>query len=307
MSEFKDPRDSFAEELRADMPPVPSAAALERTRVRTETMRVTGPRWRMPSLAWRVAIGSVAAVVAIAVGSLAVAPRIETMAFAREQAAEAVTVANDGSVMHVAVRFTESSWNEQYGHQSEFDRNEQWSEWLDRTGGRDRWEVADIHGVLEETTLRVGDRALWLAGIATKKPELFESNMKGKPLLGSLASTAEEIRKGIADGSAKVTGSEVVDGDDCWVVKLAEPAMPDGSGKTVMTVKLRKSDYRPKSWEAVSTGKNGNGNCSDTSKMTFLTWEKLEPSAVPARIFSFDDVMRLAPAGIKIEERDLPM
>jgi hypothetical protein len=306
MSEFKDPRDAFAEGLRGDMPPVPSAAVLERTHAEA-IARDGHRRVRLPSRRWQLGIALAAAAGVLALAWGVVAPRVETMAFARERAAQAAAIVSDGSAMHVVVRFTESSWNEQYGHQPEFDHDEQWSEWLDRAGGRDRWEVANLHGVLEETTLRVGDRELWLAGIATKKPELFESKMKGKPLPGTLASTAEAIREGIADGSAKVTGSEVIDGDDCWVVKLGEPAMPDGSGKTITTVKLRKSDYRPKSWEAVSTGKNGNGNCSDTSKMTFLTWEKLEPSAVPAGIFSFDDVMSLAPAGIKIEKRDLPM
>jgi hypothetical protein len=68
---------------------------------------------------------------------------------------------------------------------------------------------------------------------------------------------------------------------------------------------MRELGYKPESCERVSTCRNGNG--SDTSKMEFPTWEKLDPSVVPTSTFSFDDVMNRVPADIKIEKRDLPM
>jgi hypothetical protein len=115
MSDFKEPRDAFVDDVRAGMPPLAEPDALDRVRTRALASPGAARSHRVSSRAWRIA-GTVAAAAAVlVVAALVLAPRLETAAFAREQAADALLLKSDGSVLHSVVRYRSTGWNEQYG------------------------------------------------------------------------------------------------------------------------------------------------------------------------------------------------
>lgn len=302
MSDRSDPRGMLIGELQRAMPPLADEDALDRVRMRALASRRRVRRARAPRRAWRIA-GVVAATAAVVVvGALALTPRHDTTAFAREQAADALLLRTDGRVLHTVVRYRSTGWNEQFGHDARYDMDQRWTTWVDPLGKRTRDESINIgDGSLDGLTVRVGDRIMMFANNVRygtgKKPELIEWTKSTDPFGTMMGTMIDGLREVIADGSAKVAGSTSINGEEYWVVEYS------AEKGDLLTVTMRKSDYRLKTWVRESSGKNGNGKYTGTDRFEFETMEQVEAGSLPADFFTFDNVIAAAPPGTPIDKR----
>lgn len=302
MHDSKDPRGLLIDQLRDEMPPIADTDSLHRVRNRALASRNQVRRTHASRRVWRVA-GAVAATAAVLVVGLAVlAPRYETAAFAREQAADALLLKTDGRVLHTVARYRTTGWNEQFGHDERYDLDQRWSTWIDPVGKRLRDESVNLgDGSLDGLTVRVGDRVLLFQNNVRHgtgdKQQLVEWTKTTDQFGTTMGFMIDQLRQVIADGSAKVTGSTTIDGEDYWVVEYS-PEKGD-----VLTVTMRKSDYRLKTWVRESSGKNGNGEWTGTDRIDFETMEQLDPESLPKDFFSFDQVIAAAEPGTPIDKR----
>lgn len=302
MSDINDPHGMLADELQRDMPPLAEEAALDRVRTqalashrRSHTARTSHRGWRMAGV-----LATVAAV--LVVGALTLAPPNDTTAFAREQAADALLLKTDGQVLHTVVRYTSTSWNEQDGHDARYDLDQRWSTWIDPIGKRIRDESTNVgDGSLDGLTIRVDDRILLFQNNVRygtgKQQQLVEWSKTTDPFGSMMGTLIDQLRVVIADGSAKVTGSKTIDGQEYWIVEY----IPEKGN--VLTVTMRKSDYRLKSMARETSGKNGDGKHTGTDRFEFETMEQVEPGSLPADFFSFDAVIAAAEPGTPIDKR----
>lgn len=323
MSENNDPRDVFAQQLRAEMPPVPAneslSAVCDAAKGRANAIK---QRSRRSALVWR-GVGAVAAAAAvIAAGAFVLAPRLENAAFARDRAADALVLKSDGRITHMVTRFTETGWTEQFGHDPRYDLNQRTESWYDPAGMRSYSKIVNIDdGSVDMVTVRDGDRELTYANNVRygtgSKPGLVWGNVVGQPLGTQIGYITDYVRQAIADGDAKVAGTEIVDGEECWVVKIDEDAIAkrywkkgdpkiDPRGYSIVTVTLRKSDYLVKTWARDAVGYNGNGKTTTTQRAYIDSWDYLDPSAVDPSMFSIDAVIKLAPPGTKFDRYAVP-
>jgi hypothetical protein len=302
MSDTNDPRGTLADELRRDMPPIAEQDALDRVRMHALTSRGEVRSAHSSRRAWRIA-GVVATVAAVlVVGALTLAPRSGTTAFARERAADALLLKTDGRVLHSVVRYTSTSWNEQFGHDPRFDMDQRWSTWVDPMGKRIRDESVNVgDGSVDGLTIRVDNRILTFQNNVRygtgKTQQLVEWPNTTDPFGSMMGILIDQLRVVIADGSAKMTGSTTIDGQEYWIVEYS----PEKGN--VLTVTMRKSDYRLKSMVRETSGKNGNGKYTGTDRFEFETLEQVEPSSLPADFFSFDEVIAAAKPGTPIDKR----
>jgi hypothetical protein len=160
-------------------------------------------------------------------GALALAPRHDTTAFAREQAADALLLKTDGRVLHSVVRYRSTGWSEQYGHDPRYDMDQRWSSWVDPLGKRIRDESVNVgDGSLDGLTVRVGDRILMFQNNVRygtgKTQQLVEWSKTTDPFGTMMGFMIDQLREVIADGSAKVTGSTTIDGEEYWVVEYSQ-------------------------------------------------------------------------------------
>jgi hypothetical protein len=258
-------------------------------------------------MALRIAAGVAVAALVLGAFAYVMQPRVDDSAFARQAAADAMLIPADGSILHYVVVYSDTGWTQQFGHDARYDINQTWENWLDPEGLRSRGVSHNNgDGSLDGISVRVGKRYIEYGnnvryGTGTK-PTLTEWPASG-PLTSMMGAWLDEIRPDIESGKAKVTGTKVVDGDECWVVSEYSPA-EDGSkhGETA-TVVMRQSDYRIKSLERYGTFKNGNGEGWGRSTFTFKTWETLPSSSLPADFFSLDAAINAAPKGTKIDVR----
>ena len=317
MSETNDSRDILADQLRADMPPVPSQDSLVsvRSAAKRRAAHIHGQR-RRSARGWRAAGAVLAAAAVIAVGAFALAPRLENAAFARDRAADALVLKSDGRITHMVTRFTETGWTEQFGHDARYDLNQRTESWYDPANTRSYSKIVNLgDGSLDMVTVRNGDRELTFANNVRygtgDKPGLIEGNVAGTPLGTQVGFITDYTRKAIIDGDAKVDGTKMVDGEECWVViidenklaeKYAQPGDPeiDSRGFSIVTVTLRKSDYLVKTWARDGVGYNGNGKTTTTQRAYIDSWDYVDPSTVDSATFSIDEVIKLAPKGTKL-------
>lgn len=302
MSDINNPHGMLVDELQRDMPPLAEEAALGRVKTRALNSRGRAHAAHTSHRAWRMA-GVVATVAAVlVVGALTLAPPSDTKAFAREQAADALLLKTDGQVLHTVVRYTSTSWNEQYGHDARYDMDQRWSTWIDPIGKRIRDESTNVgDGSLDGLTIRVGDRILLFQNNVRygtgKKQQLVEWSKTTDPFGSMMGTLIDQLRVVIADGSAKVTGSTTIDGQEYWIVEY----IPEKGN--VLTVTMRKSDYLLKSMARETSGKNGNGKHTGTDRFEFEMMEQVEPGSLPADFFSFDAVIAAAEPGTPIDKR----
>jgi hypothetical protein len=137
------------------------------------------------------------------------------------------------------------------------------------------------------------------------RPLLVDTHVAATPSVSIIAELGEEAHKMIASGKAKVVGTTAVDGQPCWVVRW-KTGPDSGAPGRVITVELRKPDYRPLKWEALTSVKEGAAGTSGQMVLTVKKWEYLPPSAAPSSTFSFDDLKREAPTGTRTEKENRP-
>jgi len=308
MSELHDSRDAFADALRADMPPAPSDDALARVRAHATELRRDTRRSPASRRAWRAVGGLAAAAAVIAVAALVLAPRLETAAFARERAADALLLPSDGRVFHAVMRYTDTAWNEREGHDARYDLDQRWSSWVDITGKRTREEFVNVDdGSLDGLSVRIGDRNVVFQNnvryMTGAKQQLIDQNVGNQPIGTAMGGMIDYLRARIADGSAKVVGSRTIDGEEYWVVEHKEEGDKSMPGASVLTVTMRKSDYRLKTWARDSTYENGDGKGTQTERIDFEVMELLDPSSLPDDFFSFDSVIAAAKPGTAVDKR----
>jgi hypothetical protein len=268
--------------LIAFAPDVPADHEVERMAARAHDL--AGSAARNPRRRWQVAV-ALTLVAGAASFALALATGHQTTAFARERAAQALMFHADGRVAHVEMTLSMKSRGA--GNNPRDDVDQRWSTWIDADGKRIREEFTNgTDGLLEELTVRADGRVVTLlTGRQYKKALLVVTD--GQPIETAFDEEANVMRCGIADGSAKVTGTKTLDGDEYWVVELN---LKSDAGDTVETVTMRKSDYRLRTWTLVSTDKVQNGTAVTSKQATVQVVEQLAPNSLPQGFFSQDAV-----------------
>ena len=107
------------------------------------------------------------------------------------------------------------------------------------------------------------------------------------------------MRGAIADGSAKVIGTKMIDNDEYWVVQTKVDG--DDGGDLVETVTMRKSDYRVGSWLQVNHASlpgDKKARYVVTKQAALQVVEQLDPNSLPSGFFSFNAVRAAAKAAI---------
>jgi len=298
--EQKDSRDVLVERMRAVKPASPSREAADRVRMRVLGSVAAAPTTKRPRV-WRIA-GSVAtAAVLIAVALVVLAPRIETAAFARDKAADALMFNTPGRVFHMEMTYTHEA--------DDLPKNEwlnqRWSLWVDSEGRRLREQFVNASDdSLADMKVWIDDRALSYAYMArNNKQSLIDFNYSGTPLQTVMEDEISNMRMELDNGDAKVTGAQLIDGDEYWVVEC-DYYDDRGDIESITTMTMRKSDYRLKTWQRKSFSKDGTGaaKVTRTKRIVFNVIEQLEPSALPEDFFSFDAVTDAVRPGIPVEK-----
>jgi hypothetical protein len=295
--------DSFAREHRACAPPVTDDDALARihaeSRARASARAAIGVA--TPRAKWYPRVAATAIALALAAGGFAysLAPKASSVAFARERAAAALAAPAADSIWHVVFSGGKSVTGE-VPHQRVYD------EWSSADGKRVRRTALDAGGKVMSDQLIVDHRLMSLElDDGSGRPLLVDTHVGATPSVSIIAELGEEAHKMIASGKAKVVGTKVVDGQPCWVVSWKTGADSGAPGE-VITVELRKPDYRPLKWEARTSVKEGAAGTSGQVVLTVKKWEYLAPSAVPSGTFSFDGLKREAPAGTQLKRANRP-
>ena len=296
MSEYNDSREAFVDGLRADMPPAAGEDALQRVKMQALGSRRASVESPLRQRSWRMAGGLAAVAAVIAVAALALAPGQQTAAFARDRAAEALLFQTPGRVLHIEATYTER-WNGKESKDSS-DLDQRWSIWADADGRGVREEFTDRRdGSLDELRVRTNDRLAVFISDEGGKPRLFEQDMSNQPVTTALDDMVGYMRSRIVDGSAKVTGATQIDGEKYWVVEWKAE-----EGDIAITVTMRTSDYRIKTWAQDVTNKDGSGGTQE-ERVTFETVEQLEPGSLPDGFFSRNAVIDAATPGTPLEKR----
>lgn len=291
--------DSFAREHLASVPPATDEDTLARIRVesRARAAERVSERFAAPRSKWYPRVAATALALALAMGGFAysLAPKAGSVAFARERAAAALAAPAADSVWHVVFSGGKSVTGET-PHERVYD------EWSSADGKRVRRTALDTAGKVMSDQLIVDHRLMSLALDDESGPLMADTHIGTTPSVSIIAELGEEAHKMIASGKAKVVGNEVVGGQACWVVRW-KTGPDSGAPGRVITVELRKPDYRPLKWEAREDGASG---VSGQMVLTVKTWEYFAPSTVPSSTFSFDDIKHEAPAGTSVQKMKRP-
>jgi len=287
VSEYRDPRESFVETLRGEMPPTVGEDASSRVRARVLASRRTH---ESPALrrSWRVAGSLATAVAVIVVAAILLAPRMETAAFARDRAVDALMFRTPGRVLHLEMTYTQKDRSTQ--GEILANTNERWSVWVDAEGKRLREEFVDsADGRLHLMHVRTAKRDIVFHGDYPREERLVEYDATNQRIVTALDDWIPYMRARIADGSAKVTGTQMIDGDEYWVVTCDS----DDEDSTE-TVTLRKSDYLVKTWERDAAYKLEDRSGVMSKGATLEVIEQLDPATLPSDFFSLDAVRAAA-------------
>ncbi|MDO8964758.1 MAG: hypothetical protein Q7W30_09740 [Coriobacteriia bacterium] len=239
--------------------------------------------------------GSLAtAAILIAVAAIAISPNLGTVAFARDKAATALLFHTPGRVLHVEMTYTHESGAEPKSTWL----NQRWSVWVDPEARRLREQFVNAQDEsLAAMRVRIDgrSRAYWFSN---NRQGLVETDVSMQPLQTVMEDEVSYMRARIDDGSAKVIGTQVIDGQECWVV---ESRTDDGAQSEILNMALRKSDYQPKTWQRTTSAKDASGAARVTTKrIAFNLIENLEPGTMPADFFSFEAVTGAVLPGIPI-------
>lgn len=284
MSEYRDPQEAFVDTLRAEMPPAAGEDADSRVRARVLAARQTS---KSPALrrSWRVAGSLATAVAVVAVAAILLAPRMETAAFARERAVAALMFQTPGRVLHLELTYTQK--DRSATGDVLINTKEHWSIWVDAEGKRLREEfVNSSDGSLNTLHVRTNERDIVFHGDYPPEAQLVEYDATDQRIVTTLDDWIPYMRARIADGSAKVTGTEMIDGDEYWVVTCSSG---DGADDT-MRVTLRKSDYLLKTWSREDPYELEDRSGVMSKAATLEIVEHLDPATLPSDFFSPDAV-----------------
>ncbi len=305
-----DPQQTLTALLAEDMPPAPSDSSLEHARVRAiaeGSSAAVRSRSRRP--VWRFASVAVAGLAVAAVAFGVLLPRAETAAFASEQAADALLMqVGAGKALHIVMRYTETGWNEKGGHDARFDLDQTWQTWVDPAGKRSREEFTNNgDDTLDNLSVRNGDHVMVFANNVRHgtgaKPQLIDEANVELPLQTAVGTSIDYIRARIADGTAKATGSKTIDGEEYWIVEWTQDGEAGIGDEIRVTVTMRKSDYRLKTWAQDVTYKNGDGKGVQKERFYVDTIETVDLESLPAGTFDFESVTKLVPPGVEVDKR----
>lgn len=282
LSDHRDAQEAFIDTLRSEMPPVAGEDAGSRVRARVLAGRLAA-KSPAPRLSRRVT-GLVAAAAMVAVAVLLLAPRMETAAFARERAAAALMFQTPGRVLHLELTYNQQDRTADGDVLTNSD--ERLSIWVDAQGRRLREEFFDrSDGSLNTMHVRTPERDIVFHGDYPPDARLVEYDATDQRIETALDDWIPYMRARIADGSAKVTGTKVIDGDEYWVVTCNSD-----DADVTETMTLRKSDYLLKTWSRVSTYESERGSGVVSKGATLRVIEQLDPTRLPSDFFSVDAV-----------------
>jgi hypothetical protein len=285
------------EALRNDMPPVPGEASLVRVRataVRKHANRRTGFR----AHPWRTAGGAVTVLALVAALAIVLTPRADTSAFAADEAVDALLLQTDGKVLHIEGTFTKTGENDREGHRPRFDIDQRESYWIDPARNAMRIETINVaDGSLDNVSVQVDDTIVVFQDNIRygtgESPQLVQYTGEGMLITSVMGGMVDFLRASIAEGSAEPIGTEIIDGEEYWVVEWRGPLDPPFISD-VLTATMRTSDYHIRSWSRKLTYINGDGHGTETMSGTFDVIEELDPATLPADFFTLESVIAIA-------------
>lgn len=295
MSQRNDGSNDLVDILRNDMPPAADEDTLIRVRasaVQKHAGADSGFRAR-PS---RTLGGAAFALMLVAVLAVALIPRTETPAFAADKAIDALSMQTYKNILHLKGAHTESRRSESGDHDPRTDVNARQEFWIYPTAGAIRGETTNLaDGSLDSMYVQIDDTLMQFQiniRYGTEQTERLSTHPAAEDAT-ALDGIVDRMRARIADGSAKVTGSETVDGEDCWVVEYRAPTEYPTSFHS-FSVTLRKSDYRLRAYAVNAEYIDEVSQETVTSSTTFNVIEEVEPQTLPADFFTFEAVQEVA-------------
>lgn len=297
MSQQNDESRGVVEALRDDMPPAAGEAALARVRasaVRKHAGRRTGFR----AHPWRTAGGALTAAALVAGLAFALTPRADTSAFAADEAVDALLLQTDGNVLHIEGTWARTGENDREGHDARYDIDQRCSYWIDPARNAMRTETVNIaDGSLDSVSVQIDDTVVVFQDNVRygtgDSPQLVKSTGEGMPITSVMGGMVDYLRARIADGSAEAVGTEVIDGEEYWVVEYKAP-LEGPLTSWILTATMRKSDYHIRTWNWVAKYINGDGRGTMTDSGTFDVIEQVDPATLPADFFTFESVIAIA-------------
>ena len=294
MSQQSETTHGVIEALRDDMPPAAGDAALVRVRasaVRKNTTRRTGLR----AHPWRTAGGALTVVAVVAALAFVAAPRADTSAFAADEAVDALLMQTDGNVLHIESTFKETHLR---GGDPRYDLYQRTTNWIDPTRNAMRTETVNIaDGSLDSVSVQIDDTLVHFQNNVRhgtgERPRLTKMTGLDMPITSVMGGGVDYLRARIAEGSAKAIGTEVIDGEEYWVVEYKAP-LEGPLISHVITATMRKSDYHMRTWTRKMNYINGDGWGTETWSGTFDVIEEVAPATLPADFFTFESVIAVA-------------
>lgn len=297
MSRQSEEARGIIEALRDDIPPMAGEDALVRTSA-SAVRKHAGRRTGLRAHPWRTAGGAVTAMALVAGLALALAPRADTSAFAADEAIDALLLQTDGKVLHIEGTYTRTGENDRAGHDPRFDIDQRCSFWIDPAGDAMRTEAVNVaDGSLDNVSVQISDTVVVFQDNVRygtgDSPQLVKTIGEGAPISSVMGGMVDYLRARIADGSAEAVGTEVIDGEEYWVVEWRAP-LEDILTSNVLTATMRKSDYHIRSWTWKIGYINGDGRGTEITTGTFDLIERIDPATLPTDFFTFESVMALA-------------
>lgn len=297
MSQQSEVTRGVVEALRDDMPPVPGEASLVRVRataVRKHANRRTGFR----AHPWRTAGGAVTVLALVAALAIVLTPRADTSAFAADEAVDALLLQTDGKVLHIESTFKETSENDREGHDPRYDLDQRHTYWIDPARNVMRTEIVNVaDGSLDSVSVQIDDTLVHYQNNVRfgtgDRPQLVKQTMVDMPITSVMGGTVDYMRARIADGSAEPIGTEIIDGEEYWVVEYRAPLEPTLTSH-VITFTMRKSDYHIRTLTQRFGYINFDGRGSVTASSTYDVIEEIDPATLPADFFTFESVIAVA-------------
>lgn len=307
MSQPSEETHSVVQALRDDMPPVAGKAALARVRAAAVSKRASR-RIGLRAHPWRTAGGALAAAALVAGLAFALTPRADTSAFAADEAVDALLLQTEGKVLYVEGTFKRTGENDRSGHDPSFDIDQRCMYWIDPARDSMRTETINVADEsLDGVSVQIGDTVVAFQNnvrIGTGgSPQLVKYTGEGMYISSVMGGMVDYLRPRIADGSAEAIGTEIIDGEEYWVVEYKAPVWAPLTSE-VITATMRKSDYHIRTWTWKVGYFNGDGRGTETISGTFDVIEEIDPTALPVDFFTFESVIAIAGPDVKLTVQD---